>query len=382
MSGVMRACYRLEAKAEEVEARAEALLYEQTVELPPDAVRDPSVRREILARLEGIEPDPAGGFRLHVAFPELATAGDPAQVLNVLFGNSSMHADLELVGVSLPPGLAAVLGGPRLGVPGIRKLLDVHDRPLTCTALKPMGLPTEELAHLCQAFARGGIDIIKDDHGLAGHETAPFEDRVRACQDEVSEETARSGRRILYAPNLIGTPSAVKRQLDFARGCGVQAVLVAPMLLGLPLLVELAREAEGITLLAHPAFSGSQRIAPAALFGTLLPAYGADAVIFPHAGGRFGFSLEDCGGIVRGLAAQPEGWPPALPVPAGGMSVDRVEELLAFYGRDCMLLVGGSLYLAGPDLEERTRAFVADVARIGGKAPRTGRAQAPALAAP
>ncbi len=96
MTGVMRATYRLQAEASEVRGRAEALLYEQTVELPPEAVDDPFVRREILARLEGTEPDPRGGHRIRVAFPELATALDPAQVLNVLFGNSSMHPDLEL----------------------------------------------------------------------------------------------------------------------------------------------------------------------------------------------------------------------------------------------------------------------------------------------
>jgi ribulose-bisphosphate carboxylase large chain len=45
------------------------------------------------------------------------------------------------------------------------------------------------------------------------------------------------------------------------------------------------------------------------------------------------------------------------------MSVERVPELVAFYGTDCMLLVGGSLYLAGPGLDRRIREFVDAVAR-------------------
>jgi ribulose-bisphosphate carboxylase large chain len=369
VSGVTRASYRLRAEAGEVRGRAEALLYEQTVELPPDAVRDSFVRREVLARLEGIEPDPRGGHRIRVAYPDLATALDPAQLLNVLFGNSSMHRDLELVDVELSPALASTLGGPRQGVPGLRKLLDVHDRPLTCTALKPMGLPTRELTRLCGVFARGGIDVIKDDHGLADQETAPYEERVRACHAESLEAGAACGRRVLYAPNLIGTPDTVRRQLEFAQRLGVGAVLVAPMLLGLPLLADLARQADGVAILAHPAFSGAQRIAPEALFGTLWPAYGADAVIFPHAGGRFGCALEACRGVATNLARHPEGWVRAMPVPAGGMSVERVEEIVRFYGRDCMLLVGGSLYLAGSELLDRTRSFVEDVRRVGADTP-------------
>jgi hypothetical protein len=35
------------------------------------------------------------------------------------------------------------------------------------TALKPMGSTTAELAKMAYDFAKGGIDIIKDDHGLA-----------------------------------------------------------------------------------------------------------------------------------------------------------------------------------------------------------------------
>jgi ribulose-bisphosphate carboxylase large chain len=363
LKNAVRATYRLSVARGQLDARIEALCYEQTVELPAAAVTDRFVREEILPGVEQIAEDSRGGFRVTVAYPELTTALDPAQLLNVLFGNSSMHADVELVAVALTPALGARLGGPRLGAPGLRALAGPGGRALTCTALKPMGLSSKELAALCTRFARGGIDVIKDDHGLADHATAPFEERVTLCQDAVEEAAARSGRRILYAPNLVGTPEAIRARLEFARHRGVRAVLVAPMLLGLPLLAELASASEGIVLLAHPAFAGAQRIAFDALFGTLFRAYGADASIFPHAGGRFGLELDTCRRLVEELRAPRDGLLPGLPVPAGGMSVERVRELVAFYGTDCMLLVGGSLYLAGADLDRRIDEFVDAVAR-------------------
>ena len=52
---------------------------------------------------------------------------------------------------------------------------------------------------------------------------------------------------------------------------------------------------------------------------------------------------------------------PALPVPAGGMTVERVPEMLADYGRDAMLLIGGGLLSAKGKLAERSRQFVAAV---------------------
>ena len=44
--------------------------------------------------------------------------------------------------------------------------------------------------------------------------------------------------------------------------------------------------------------------------------------------------------------------------------MERVADLLTFYGRDCILLIGGGLYEAGDALFERTRALVEQVARV------------------
>ena len=50
-----------------------------------------------------------------------------------------------------------------------------------------------------------------------------------------------------------------------------------------------------------------------------------------------------------------------MPVPAGGMTTDRVPEMLDFYGADVMLLIGGALLDARERLTEATAAFVAKV---------------------
>jgi ribulose-bisphosphate carboxylase large chain len=54
---------------------------------------------------------------------------------------------------------------------------------------------------------------------------------------------------------------------------------------------------------------------------------------------------------------------PAVPVPAGGMTTDRVREMLDFYGADVMLLIGGALLEARERLRDATSAFVAEVHR-------------------
>jgi len=53
---------------------------------------------------------------------------------------------------------------------------------------------------------------------------------------------------------------------------------------------------------------------------------------------------------------------PTLPVPAGGMTVERVDEMVSAYGADTMLLIGGGLLTAREKLFDKSREFVRKVA--------------------
>ena len=120
-----------------------------------------------------------------------------------------------------------------------------------------------------------------------------------------------------------------------------------------------------------PLTIGATRIAPPLLLGRLFRLFGADATIFPNAGGRFSYSPDTCAAIADGARAPWHALAPAMPVPAGGMSVERVPEMRAAFGDDAMLLIGGSLLVAADALEDRCRAFVAAVREgVGANRPR------------
>jgi ribulose-bisphosphate carboxylase large chain len=320
-------------------------------------VRDAFFEKEVMGSVEALERDPAGGWNATLAYPEATTAHEPAQLLNVIFGNTSLHADARCVDVEPPPGVAEALGGPRFGLAGLREVAGVPRRPLTCTALKPMGLSTEALAGLCGDFARAGIDVIKDDHGLADQRFSRFEERVPACLAAVRESADATGHAALYAPNLIGTPARLLEKLRFAEDQGARAVLVSPMLVGLPCFWELCRRAS-VPVIAHPAFAGALRIAPETLFGKLFRLFGADAVIYVSFGSRFSQSREACAALADNLRRPWAGLAPCLPVPAGGIRVENVDEVVGFYGPDVMLLVGGDLQIESGAVLDRSRAFV------------------------
>jgi ribulose-bisphosphate carboxylase large chain len=367
----LRVTYHVTAATpEDLDARVESLLLEQTVELPRAALRDPFVLENIVGRLISVTAIGVEKHAVIIDFPISATGDDPAQFLNVLFGNSSIQNHVMLADFQLPhpkewPARAKALPGPQFGTPGLRNITQVRDRALTSTALKPIGLTLDRIEALCGLFARAGIDIIKDDHGLANQSFHPFRERVRACQKAVREANRSTGRQSIYVPNLMGTPTTVLEQLKFAQDEGVGAVMVAPMLLGLPFLAEIVAKHASVPVIGHPSFGGATRTAPALLYGKLFPLYGADATIFANFGGRFAYSRETCRGIADALVTPVEpGVLPTLPMPAGGIKYQSVADVLAFYGTEVILLIGGGLYEAGDDtaLSARAQEFVRHVA--------------------
>jgi len=357
--------YRLRVAPAQAAHRARLLAIEQSLEMPPEAVADHRVLDEVLAVVDRVEPQADGTSLAHLQLACETVCEDAGQLMNMLFGNCSLQPDVELVDVEVPASLAGAFGGPNLGIAGLRQLTGAAGRPLTCTALKPIGSTVGLLAGLCSTFAGAGIDVIKDDHGWANQRSAPFAERVAACQRVVREANAASGGRTVYAPSLFGTQVQMLRQIELARGHGVAAFLIAPLVCGVATFNALKREHPDLAFIAHPALGGAGRIAPPALLGKLLRLFGADAVIFPNHGGRFTYPAETCQAIARGNRAHWHGLRPSLPVPAGGMSVERVPELKREYGVDSMLLIGGSLLIARERLAERSRAFVEAVAAAG-----------------
>ena len=358
------ATYRVRATAATIDARAQAIALEQSVELPLAAVTDPRVLREVVARVAGIVAKAPDTFDVTVRLAAETTGFEAGQLLNMLFGNTSIHEDVTLIDAEFPQAFVARFGGPRFGIHGIRDITGVHGRPLTCSALKPQGLTAAQFAALADTFARAGIDVIKDDHGLADQASAPFVERVRAVQQAVTAANRQTGSRCVYAPSLTGHYGQMRERVGIAREFGVQALMIAPMVSGVASLAALAREA-AMPVLAHPAMAGGGRIAPPLLLGKLFRLFGADATIFANSGGRFSYSPEMSSDIADASRLPWHDLAPTLPVPSGGMTVQRVPEMRARFGDDVMLLIGGSLLVARDDLFARCREFVDTVRKQG-----------------
>ncbi|WP_440996967.1 RuBisCO large subunit C-terminal-like domain-containing protein [Arhodomonas sp. SL1] len=346
----IRATYEIRpGRGGDAEARARDIALEQTVELPEKLV--PDTARGMTGSIHSLEP--VGRDRWHAAidFPLAVTGTEWPQLMNVLYGNISLKRGFRLVDLAWPQSLLTALGGPGHGIAGLRRLTGVHTRAMLATALKPVGLSATELAERCAAFARGGVDVIKDDHGLADQAPSPFADRLTACQAAVEAANAETGRHCRYFPNVTAARPKLLERAAAARDAGCVGVLVNPWLVGPDAMMSL-RDEFGLAVLAHPALTGNgiggtSGIAADLLLGELFRVAGADAVIYPNQGGRFGFSRAACERINHRLRRPLGGLRAAMPTPGGGLDVARVGAWAQRYGHDTLFLIGGSLYARG-----------------------------------
>lgn len=363
-SHLVCATYRIQGTAAEAARMAHAVIYEQTVELPPEQVKG-TPAEACLGHVEAIFPDPEiiGAHRVHIDFPVELACGQLGQLFNLLYGNISMYRGIRLLDANLPGSLLSSWNGPRYGGDGLRRLTGVHGRPLLATAIKPRGLPLANLAGLAGSFAHGGGDIVKDDQNLVHADFDGFRAHVDACADAVDQANAATGRRCLYLPHLSGPDEELERRAEYVHRRGLAGALLCPLVLGLDRARMLAERYQ-LLFMAHPALSGAytngerEGISPAVLLGTFFRLAGADISVFPSPGGRFAVSDEDCAGIGTALQAPLAGLASALPAPGGGLQPGQVEELSLHYGSEAVWLLGGSLHGAEGGIEAGTRRLL------------------------
>ena len=362
--------YHVTGTEEEARAKAEGLCLDQTVELPDALVPAGVIREQIIGCVESFRPLPSGRHEVVIGFPRELIGSAFTQLLSLVFGISSLKPGIRVANLHLPETIVRSWPGPRFGRAGLREQVGVHDRPLVCGVLKPVGLSVEELAELASQLALGGLDLVKDDQGLSDQEFCPFEARVARCAEAVAEANRRTGHRCLYLPHVTGPWDVMRRRCLLAKEAGAGGILLCPGLTGFDAVTDLVRDdALALPILTHPTFLGSYMvdptsgIAPAVLFGQLPRLAGADATIYPTYGGSFPMSQEDCRQIASETSVPWGHLKTIFPTAAGRVNVEHLREICELYEGQVMIMVGGGFLKPGGDVRTAGRSFIDGVTR-------------------
>jgi ribulose-bisphosphate carboxylase large chain len=145
---------------------------------------------------------------VYVAYPWIIfdRGGNIQNVLTFLAGNifgMGNLAECKLLDVWFPPSMLVQYDGPSYTIDDMRKYLDVYDRPILGTIIKPkIGLTSMEYAELCYDFWSGGGDFVKNDEPQADQQFAPYEKMVDAVRMAMDKAEALTGHTKVHSFNV------------------------------------------------------------------------------------------------------------------------------------------------------------------------------------
>ncbi len=284
---------------------------------------------------------------------ELFEMGNMPNILSSIAGNVfglKALRNLRLVDIEFPKELASSFMGPRFGIGGIRKLLQVPERPLVGTIIKPkLGLKTEDHARVAYEAWRGGCDVVKDDENLSSQEFNPFEDRVIETLESRDQAEAETGERKVYMVNITADTDTMIQRAEFVREHGGEYVMVDILTCGWSALQTLRHMDFNLVIHAHraghAAFTKNPKhgiaMRPIAKVARVI---GVDQLHVGTVVGKMSETKEEVLQNIEALKMEMHGVKSVMPVASGGVHPRLVPALLEFFGKDVVIQAGGGIH--------------------------------------
>jgi len=278
---------------------------------------------------------------------DLSSINIPAMMQSP-FGNVLMFpGTCKVLGVSFPRSLTKQFTGPKFGVEGIRKEVDVEDRPLLMTIGKPkMGMTPEQVAKQIYEAAIGGSDCYKDDEAFTETWNCSFDDRLDAALESLEKARQKTGRKMLY---FITVTDEVDRIMDKAQraidkgangfllccsaGWSALRVMARADEIDAPILYHITTSSLYLDRMSFAVFNKVSRLC------------GADILIIPPCWGTLPLTtMEDEIRSVQTLLAPLHNIRRSFPMVGGGVYPGLVPSMVKQYGTDIIFEVGSGVH--------------------------------------
>jgi ribulose-bisphosphate carboxylase large chain len=132
--------------------------------------------------------------------------GNVQNILTYIVGNVLGMKEikaLKLLDVWFPPAMLEQYDGPSYTIDDMRRYLDVYDRPILGTIVKPkMGLTASEYAEVCYNFWSGGGDFVKNDEPQADQDFCPYDKMVENVKKAMDKAVKETGRKKVHSFNV------------------------------------------------------------------------------------------------------------------------------------------------------------------------------------
>jgi 2,3-diketo-5-methylthiopentyl-1-phosphate enolase len=351
-----------------VPALAPALAIEQsTGTWVPVPGETPEVRCKHVAKVIGVYEIPdleftvpstleTRNYVIQIAFPQVNIGSQIPMLLTTVVGNISMGGRIKVLDIRLPKKFVDGFQGPRFGIPGVREILDVPNRPLLNNMIKPCtGYTPEVGVDLFRAAALGGCDIVKDDELIANASFNEVQARVKLYMEAERQVYEETGEHTLYTVNVTDEIPQVFENAHRAVELGCNAIMVNYLATGFPVLRMLAQDPNvDVPILAHMDVAGAYYMSPYhglsshLILGKLPRLCGADVVVFPAPYGKAPVIKDKFVNVARNLSFPLYDIRPTFPMASGGITPSMVPKVMEDLGNDVVIGSGGGIH-AHPD---------------------------------
>jgi 2,3-diketo-5-methylthiopentyl-1-phosphate enolase len=258
---------------------------------------------------------------------------------------------MRLLDVFFPSNLLKNFKGPKFGVPGIRELTGVKERPLSLHIIKPkMGMTPEQVANQVYQTALGGADLCKDDEMTSDVYNSNYLDRIHAVNKALEKAEAKTGKHVLYFCSITHEPSQLVKRARKAVAEGARGLLICYSA-GLGALREVAEDPKvnvPVFLHASHMIAAQPRISWP-VFAKLCRLCGADMMLTPTYWSSIPMVSMEEGLRTAQVKLAPLGHiKQTFPMPCAGVYPGLAPILVGEYGPDIIIPAGGGM-LGHPD---------------------------------
>ncbi len=171
------------------------------------------------------------GDHIKIAYPqELFECDNVPNILSSIAGNIfGMKAvkSIRLEDVSFPQKIIKSFSGPRYGIPGVRKIMKIKNRPLVGTIVKPkLGLVTKDHAQSAYESWKGGCDLVKDDENLVSQKFNEFEKRLVKTLEKADMAQSETGEKKAYLVNVTAETKEMIKRAQLAEMQGSKYIMI------------------------------------------------------------------------------------------------------------------------------------------------------------
>lgn len=341
--------FHVEPRGMSIEEAAGAVAAESSVGTWTELTTTKSYVEKLAARVVSID-----GNTVKVAYPiGLFEPGNMSNILSSISGNVfglKTIKNLRLEDADFPQEIARSFKGPKFGVEGVRNLLEVYDRPMVGTIIKPkLGLKTADHAQVAYEAWVGGCDMVKDDENLSSQAFNPFENRVTRTLEKRNKAEDETGEKKVYMVNITAETKEMLKRAQFVVDHGGEYVMVDILTCGFAALQTIREQDLDLVIHAHraghAAFTKNRKHGVSMkVIARVARIIGVDQL---HAGTVVGKMAETRNEVIENceaLKTKMGELKQVMPVASGGLHPRLVPALIKLFGKDLVIQAGGGIH--------------------------------------